>query len=65
MPWCETCSEYRPAGELDAEGECPTCHEVVGEPPTTPWHFKLLVLAVVLYLGWRLVQGIAWVVQRF
>ena len=27
-----------------------------------PWHFKLLVLAVVLYLGWRAVQGVEWVV---
>jgi hypothetical protein len=24
-----------------------------------PWHFWVLVAAVVLYLGWRLVQGIA------
>jgi len=23
-----------------------------------PWHFWLLVAAVVIYLGWRLVQGI-------
>lgn len=25
-----------------------------------PWHFWLLVAAVVLYLGWRLIQGIGW-----
>lgn len=26
--------------------------------PRAPWHFWVLVAAVVIYLGWRLVQGI-------
>lgn len=30
----------------------------------TPFSFKLMVVAAVLYLGWRLVQGIVWVVER-
>ncbi|MEA2932198.1 MAG: hypothetical protein QOI56_983 [Actinomycetota bacterium] len=64
MPWCETCSTYVADDELDAEGACPTCHEVVGEPHRTPWHFKLLVVTVALYLGWRTVQGITWVVHH-
>lgn len=36
-----------------------------GEEPRAkvPWHFWLLVAAVVLYLGWRLVQGIAWLLS--
>lgn len=25
-----------------------------------PWHFWVLVAAVVIYLGWRLVQGVMW-----
>ncbi len=25
-----------------------------------PWHFWVLLAAVVVYLGWRLVQGIEW-----
>lgn len=29
-----------------------------------PWHLKILGGATVVYLGWRLVQGIAWVVNR-
>ena len=28
-----------------------------------PWHFKVLVAAAVGYLGWRLVQGLGWVVD--
>jgi len=27
-------------------------------PPKVPWHFWLMVAAVAVYLGWRLVQGI-------
>jgi hypothetical protein len=29
---------------------------MAGEDAKAPWHFKLLVLLVALYLGWRLVQ---------
>jgi hypothetical protein len=29
-----------------------------------PWHFKLLLVAIVLYLGYRLYQGIVWLVQH-
>ncbi|MFV0318166.1 MAG: hypothetical protein ACK5O2_14540 [Microthrixaceae bacterium] len=25
-----------------------------------PWHFWVLVAAVAIYLGWRLIQGIMW-----
>lgn len=32
---------------------------------TTPWHFKLLLLALVLYLGWRAFQGIEWLIRHF
>jgi membrane protein DedA with SNARE-associated domain len=27
-----------------------------------PWHFWLLIVALVIYLGWRLVQGFEWLV---
>jgi len=70
MPWCETCSRFLNPNTLEPDGSCPTCGRVVAEPATTgeaeapgaPWHFKLLLVAVVLYLGWRLVQMIGWVV---
>ena len=26
----------------------------------TPFSFKLMIVLVVLYLGWRLIQGIMW-----
>jgi len=73
MPWCETCSRFLNPNTLEPDGSCPTCGRQVAEPATphaatrqkAPWHFKLLVLATVIYLGWRLVQLIEWVVGRF
>ena len=29
----------------------------------TPFSFKLMIVLVVLYLGWRLIQGIVWLVD--
>jgi hypothetical protein len=50
------------------DGTCPADHQVAepgqngeGDAATrVPWHFWLLVVALVIYLGWRLVQGIEW-----
>lgn len=30
----------------------------------TPLSFKLMVVLAAVYLGWRLIQGIVWVVER-
>lgn len=61
---------------MNADGTCPTCGKFLGAQRTTarnldlkklagedakvPWHFKLLVAAVVIYLGWRVVQLALW-----
>ena len=50
-------------GALRAEARSlglPGPGEVEGELPKVPWHFKLLMVAVALYLGWRVVQLIQW-----
>lgn len=75
MPFCDTCDRFYNPNSLNADGTCPSCGRQVAEPeadgaaaraavPPAPWHFKLLVVAVVLYLGWRLVQGIVWVAEH-
>ncbi|MCA1691028.1 MAG: hypothetical protein LC733_02085 [Actinobacteria bacterium] len=64
MGWCEECSRYWKPAVLDEEGACPTCGTVIGPAPKAPWHFKLLVVAVVLYLGLRAWQGVAWLIGR-
>ena len=41
----------------------PQQHEST-EEIKTPFSFKLMVALAVLYLGWRLVQGIIWLIQQ-
>ena len=66
MPWCEECAQYLAPSAMNPDGTCPTCGRPVGEieqraaevavDERTPWHFKLLVVALVAYLGWRFVE---------
>lgn len=34
------------------------------ELPPVPWHLKVIGGMAVAYLGWRLIQGIVWLVGR-
>jgi hypothetical protein len=34
------------------------------EQVKAPFSFKLMVALTVIYLGWRLIQGIVWLVER-
>ena len=65
MPWCEDCAKFWTPTSLTATGECPSCGRRVAVAeaeavPKAPWHFKLLVAAVIFYLGFRVVQMIGW-----
>ncbi len=31
-------------------------HELAGDKAKVPWHFKVMVVALVIYLGYRFVQ---------
>lgn len=64
MPWCEECSKYWTPNSMNEDGTCPACGRVVEEPAATgsadagddesaPWHFKLLVASMAVYLIWR------------
>ena len=73
MPWCDSCDEYRTPNSLNSDGECSECGSTVDDAdmkrataPTekVPWHFWLMVVALVAYLGWRLVDGIIWVADK-
>jgi len=63
VPYCESCEHYRDPDELE-EGRCPGCGASLGAPRRAPWHFKLLVVATVVYLGFRAWQGLDWVVAH-
>ncbi|HWL49965.1 MAG TPA: hypothetical protein VNT92_08810 [Acidimicrobiia bacterium] len=38
--------------------------EEPAEEVRAPFSFKLMIALTVAYLGWRLVQGIVWVVEK-
>jgi len=71
VPWCESCSRFYNPGSIATDGTCTTCGSFIAAPPAegedegatkVPWHFWLLVTALVIYLGWRLVQTIIWLI---
>lgn len=64
MPWCDTCDRLVTDDETTEEGTCPTCGETLDEHRHVPWHFKLMIVASVVYLGYRAYQGIAWVAHH-
>ena len=58
VPWCEACSRFWTVDAVPDDRPCPSCGAdlpMTGEEKA-PWHFKLLVAAVVVYLTWRAVQ---------
>jgi hypothetical protein len=68
VPWCETCQRHYNPGSVAPDGTCVRCGTFIGDDPNQdadqkpPWHFWVLVVALVLYLGWRLIEFIAWLV---
>lgn len=79
MPWCETCDRFLTPNTVREDGTCPSCGRPVERAATTtgrpagddeeqvraPWHFWVLVVGVVGYLAWRLVQGVGWATGWF
>ena len=64
MPWCEDCEKYWAPSAMTPEGECPDCGADLeapepvgaasdGDDERAPWHFKLLIVMLVVYLVYR------------
>jgi DNA-directed RNA polymerase subunit RPC12/RpoP len=66
MPWCDECDKLVEDDELTEDGACPTCGTDLVEPARrpTPWYFKFMIVASVIYLGYRAFQGVTWVVHH-
>ena len=71
MPWCVSCNRFLTPSTVRPDATCPTCGRTVekglipgmtrpaDEPRTgMPWHLKLVLVALALYLGARAFQGI-------
>ena len=70
MPWCDGCDKFYNPNSIAPDGTCVRCGAFIAEPKAVdvaekvPWHFWLLVAAIVAYLGWRLIQGMVWLIER-
>lgn len=66
MPWCDECDELVDDDALGEDGECPHCGTVLVETERrpVPWYFKFMLVATVIYLGYRAYQGIAWLAHH-
>lgn len=69
MPYCDDCDKYWTPNSMNDDGTCPRCGTDLEAPASTvevvdgeaddegvPWHFKLMIVALVLYLGYRFVE---------
>jgi hypothetical protein len=61
-------AEGSDAGEADAESwdddEEDEDYDPDVRPRRAPWHFKVLLVGTVIYLGWRAYQGITWLIHH-
>ncbi len=64
MPWCEACDAELEDDQLTGDGTCPVCGSEPLEHRPSPWWFKWLVVATVIYLGYRSYQGVTWLVHH-
>ena len=64
VPWCDQCDEMVEDERLGDGGACPKCGTVLEERSPVPWHFRLMIVATVVYLGYRAYQGVAWLVHH-
>ena len=70
MPWCETCDRYYNPSSIAPDGTCTKCGSFIADTDADeddggkiPWHFWVLVVALVIYLGWRFIQLIGWLIN--
>jgi len=69
MPWCDPCQKYWAPSSLNDDGTCPRCGTDPDPPELAtsrsagdvdvdvdekaPWHFKVMVGALIVYLVYR------------
>ena len=51
-------------GERDADPDAEELEDGTTRQAKAPWHFKFIVVGSVVYLGWRLYQGISWLAHH-
>lgn len=60
---CPACGRTADLGEVAEQAAAAAAARSEEERLPVPWHLKVLVAAIVVYLGYRLWQGIGWLVR--
>ncbi len=60
-PFCEQVVDYKRNAKSEAALARGEEFSAQDEVPV-PWHLKLLLVAAALYLGWRAIEGVGWLV---
>ena len=64
VPWCDTCDRMVDDDELGDDQLCPTCGTDLAERGPVPWYFRAMIVATVIYLGYRAYQGVTWLIHH-
>lgn len=62
---CPSCGRPVDPAAGAATGDEPDAGPDEGEDVRVPWHFWVMVAGVVLYLGWRLIEGVLWAIENW
>lgn len=66
MPWCDDCSHFWNEENLGEGGSCPTCRrELAVKSRQVPWHFKLMLVAFVVYMIYRVYWFVEWLPKHW
>jgi len=50
--------------DAEGNGDADELEDGTKRQAKAPWHFKFIVVGSVVYLGWRLYQGISWLAHH-
>jgi hypothetical protein len=64
VPWCDDCDRLVEDDQLTEEGNCPDCGVLLTGKRHIPWGFKFMIVASVIYIGYRIYQGISWLAHH-
>lgn len=64
---CPSCGRVveMPEHELKLPADQVIAADDADEKVKAPWHFWLMIVALVIYLGWRFLQGIDWAFRHW
>lgn len=63
VPWCDECDTMVEDEDLTEDGECPQCGSAL-RGRKIAWSFKVLIVATVVYLGYRGYQLVTIIVHH-